>query len=83
MGEISPLKQRFLAMNNSDQPFRCDLKVPFDGRIEVQVPIAAGSQVTVYVVPQQDTTIDELTSCALSSTDFWENPADDEDWNNA
>jgi hypothetical protein len=70
-------------MNHSDQPLRYDLMVPSDGRIEVQVPLAAGAQVTVYVVPQQDVALDELTACAASSMDFWNNSIDDEDWNDA
>jgi hypothetical protein len=62
-------------------PLRYDLKVPPDGRIEVKLPLPAGSQVTVYVVEQQPTELDDLMAAAVSSTDFWDNPEDDEDWN--
>lgn len=60
-----------------------DVDVPPDGRVELQLPKYAGSQVTVYVVEQPDTELDGLVAAAASSTDFWDNPQDDEDWNNA
>jgi hypothetical protein len=59
------------------------VEVPSDGRIEVQLPLSAGSQVTVYVVEQSPSAFDELLSAAESSLDFWDNPEDDEDWNDA
>jgi hypothetical protein len=64
-------------------PVRYDLEVPPDGRIEVQLPFPAGSQVTVYVVEQQTAELNDLLAASVSSTDFWDNPEDDEDWNNA
>ena len=33
--------------------------------------------------PEPDEELDELLSAANTSTDFWNNGADDEDWNNA
>jgi hypothetical protein len=36
----------------SSMPLRYDLEVRSDGRIEMKVPLPAGSQVTVYVVEQ-------------------------------
>lgn len=75
-------------MSSSELPLRFDLEVPSDGRIEVQLPLAvgslaAGSQVTVYVVQQDNSTFDDLLASSVSSTDFWDNPEDDEDWNDA
>jgi hypothetical protein len=60
-----------------------DVEVPPGGRIEVEVPLPAGSHVTVYVVEQPLPQADDLVATASSSTDFWDNPEDDEDWNNA
>jgi hypothetical protein len=68
---------------SASQPIRYDTEVPLDGRLEVQVPLPAGSHVTVYVVAEPFDELDDLLSAAGSSTDFWDNPADDEDWNNA
>ena len=54
-----------------------------NGRIELAVPAPAGTPVEVIVlVPGADEFV-ELTAAAGSSTDFWDNPIDDEDWNDA
>jgi len=68
---------------SASEPMRYDIEVPADGRIEFRVPLPAGSHVTVYVVPEKTDEFDDLTAASMSSTDFWDNPADDEDWNNA
>jgi hypothetical protein len=70
-------------MSTSHSPLRYDLKVPPDGRIEMQLPLPAGSNVTVYVVEQSDAEFTDLLTSSLSSTEFWDNPEDDEDWNHA
>ena len=69
-------------MPDSQLPLRYDLDVPPDGRIELQLPLPAASHVTVYVVEDKHE-FDDLLAAAASSTEFWDNPQDDEDWNNA
>lgn len=69
-------------MAQSD-PLRFELEVPSDGRIEVCVPLPAGSQVTAYVTEHAVDDFADLRAAASSSTDFWNNPFDDEDWNEA
>ena len=69
-------------MSYSQLPLRYDLDVPPNGRIELQLPLPAASHVTVYVVEEQRE-FDELLAAASSSTSFWDNPEDDEDWNDA
>lgn len=69
-------------MADSPLPIRFDVQVPPDGRIEVQLPSFVGTQVTVYVVESKDDDND-LMNAASSSLEFWDNPEDDEDWNNA
>jgi len=61
-----------------------DLEVKEEGRVELQVPFSPGARITVFVIeePQTDA-FDELLLAAESSLDFWDNPFDDEDWNNA
>lgn len=56
-----------------------------NGRISVNVPFLPGKKVIVFVVQEQDTeeALNDLTRASTSSTDFWNNPYDDEDWNNA
>ena len=71
------------SFDSSGVPLRYEVEVAAGGRIEVQLPLPAGSHVTVYVVEGSDAEVNELLAAASSSTDFWNNPADDEDWNNA
>ena len=70
-------------MPSAESPFRYDLEVPASGKIELQVPLPAGSQVTVIVVEHGAASTDDLLAASVSSTDFWDNPEDDEDWNDA
>jgi hypothetical protein len=70
-------------MSSSDATWRYELEVPADGRLEVPVPLPAGAHVTVLIVEHPVDESDDLTGAATSSTDFWDNPYDDEDWNNA
>jgi hypothetical protein len=68
---------------SSHPALRYELKVPDSGRLEVPVPLPAGSHVTVYVVESTREELEELVAIANSSIEFWDNPFDDEDWNNA
>jgi hypothetical protein len=60
-----------------------DLEVLEEGRIELCVPFPPGAHITVFVIGEPTDTFDDLLSAAQSSLDFWDNPFDDEDWNNA
>ena len=62
---------------------RYQAEVKEDGRLELHVPLPCGSRVTVFVVAEADEVADDLVSAAQSSLDFWDNPLDDEDWNDA
>ena len=68
---------------SSHPTLRYELEVPADGRLEVAVPLPAGSHVTVYIVENSSEETNDLVAAATSSTDFWDNSFDDEDWNNA
>jgi hypothetical protein len=68
---------------SSQSTLRYEFEVPDSGLLEVAVPLPAGSHVTVYVVESTHEELDELVAMASSSTEFWDNPLDDEDWNNA
>ena len=68
---------------SSHPTLRFELEVPADGRLEVAVPLPAGSHVTVLVVESSPEEPDDLVSAAASSLEFWDNPYDDEDWNSA
>lgn len=58
-----------------------DVEVTDEGRIELRVPFPAGARITVFVIEELTSTLDDLLSAAQSSIDFWDNPLDDEDWN--
>jgi len=60
-----------------------EAQVTPEGRIELPVPLPAGSNVTVFIVQQAEDDFSDLVSASQSSLDFWDNPVDDEDWNNA
>jgi len=62
-----------------------EVTVQENGRIDLAVPFSPGKRVVVFVVevPNLDNTFADLTDAAQSSTDFWDNPYDDEDWNHA
>ncbi len=59
-----------------------DVNVKENGRVELEVPFPAGAHLIVFVV-EADDALSDLAGAAESSLDFWNNPYDDEDWNNA
>ena len=59
-----------------------DVELKESGRLELDVPFPAGAHVIVFVIESGDT-FDDLLMASASSLDFWNNPYDDEDWNNA
>jgi hypothetical protein len=63
--------------------FKYELEVKEEGKVELRVPLPSGARVTVFVIKESDERFEDLTSAAQSSLDFWNNPLDDEDWNNA
>lgn len=60
-----------------------EVEVRDHGRVELQVPFAAGARIVVFVIPEPQETFNELLAVSESSLAFWDNPLDDEDWNNA
>ena len=63
--------------------FKYDIEVKDDGRVELAVPFSPGAHVVVFVIEATKDIFADLLSAAQSSLDFWNNPFDDEDWNNA
>lgn len=72
--EVTPMTQTAL---------KYELKVSEEGLVELHVPFPPGSRITVFVIEEPADPFDDLLSAAQSSLDFWDNPFDDEDWNNA
>lgn len=63
--------------------FKYEAEVKETGRVELNVPLPPGARVTVFIIEEPEDRFEDLLSSAQSSLDFWDNPADDEDWNNA
>ena len=59
-----------------------DVEVNKNGQVELTVPFPAGARVTVFVVEAEES-FSGLSSAAESSLTFWDNPYDNEDWNDA
>jgi len=57
-----------------------DAEVKDDGRLELNVPLAPGSHVTVFVIGSPNGAVQDLLLASQSSLEFWDNPLDDEDW---
>ena len=63
--------------------YKFDAEVLAGGKVELTTPLPRGSRVQVLViVPDADEAAD-LVDAAASSTDFWDNPTDDAEWNDA
>jgi len=52
-----------------------------DGRLELDLPLPAGTAVEVIVFVPGGDDFSDLVAAAGSVTGFWDNPQDDEDWN--
>jgi len=51
--------------------------------VELSVPLPKGTRVAVFVMEESEDDFSDLVLAAQSSLDFWNNPIDDEIWNNA
>lgn len=58
------------------------VEVQEHGKVELTVPFSAGARVAIFVV-EEPNNFSDLVAAAASSLGFWDNPYDDEDWNNA
>ncbi|MFN8483312.1 MAG: hypothetical protein U0768_09755 [Anaerolineae bacterium] len=68
---------------NAQAALKYEVQVTEDGHVEIEVPFPPGSRVTVFVVEETADDFSDLLAASGSSLDFWDNPYDDEDWNNA
>jgi hypothetical protein len=65
----------------AQQAFKFETNIGPGGKVEVNLPLPPGIPVEVIVLSSEGE--DDLVGAASTSTDFWDNPWDDEDWNNA
>jgi hypothetical protein len=68
---------------NPQTALKYEVEVREQGRVELQVPFAPGARLVVFVIPDVQESFTDLVTAAESSLAFWDNPLDDEDWNNA
>jgi hypothetical protein len=70
---------------NSLPAVKYEVIVQNDGSISLNVPFSPGKRVIVFVVQEPELSDDfiDLVQASESSTEFWDNSYDDEDWNNA
>ncbi len=60
-----------------------DYEVKEEGVVQLHVPFSRGTRLLVFVLEEPADTFDDLLQASQSSLEFWDNPFDDEDWNNA
>lgn len=70
-------------VHQPQKAFKYQTEVTSEGRIELQVPLSPGARVTIFIVEEDIDSFIDLMQAAESSLDFWDNPLDDEDWNEA
>jgi len=63
--------------------YKFEAEVLPGGRVELTTPLPPGSRVEVLVLAPVADEAADLLDAAASSTDFWDNPTDDREWNNA
>ena len=63
--------------------YKFEAEVQLGGKVELTTPLPHGSRVEVLVILQDAAETVDLVDAAASSTDFWDNPIDDREWNNA
>lgn len=65
----------------AQRALKYDVQVTEEGRVELLVPFPPGDRVTVVVIQEAENGSGDLLKAAESSLDFWDNPLDDQDWN--
>lgn len=60
--------------------FKYEVEVLENGHVELPVPFPVGAHLIVLILPIEDS-FDDLAMASESSLDFWNNPWDDEEWN--
>jgi hypothetical protein len=65
----------------SQNAFKYHAEVGPGGKVEVNVPIPHGTKVEVLVLAPEKDDFSDLVNAASANLDFWDNPWDDQDWN--
>ena len=63
--------------------FKYHAEVKENGTVELpKLPFKKGEKIEIIILPESEESFD-LMSASESSLNFWDNPVDDEIWNNA
>ncbi len=60
-----------------------EMEVSDGGRLELETPLSKGTRVVLFVVRESPDDFSDLTKASESTLEFWDNPIDDEEWNDA
>ncbi len=63
--------------------YKFDSVVGPDGKLEVTVPVSPGTPVQVLILAPQADEFADLVEASGTTLEFWNNPQDEADWNNA
>ena len=63
--------------------FKFETDVTTEGTVTLKLPLPPGTRVEVVVLAPEADDFADLVRASTTSLDFWDNPWDDEDWNNA
>jgi len=63
--------------------YKFETRIGPDGKLELTVPIPSGTPVEVLILVPETDDFSDLVAASASTMEFWDNPEDDEDWNNA
>ncbi len=64
-----------------DPGFKYETAVDADGTVTLKLPLPPGTRVEIAVLARELDGLSDLVEASASSTEFWNNPWDDEDWN--
>ncbi len=67
----------------SQTALKYEAEVREQGRVELTVPLTPGTRVIVFVIEEAADTFVDLLDATQRNLAFWDNPYDDEDWNEA
>ena len=59
------------------------MEVSDGGRLELENPISKGTRVVLFVVRESPDDFSDLTKASESTLEFWDNPIDCKEWNDA
>ena len=64
--------------------YKYDVRIQKDGTLELKhLPFKKGMHVEVVLMEREEDDLSDLLRASTTTLDFWDNPIDDEEWNDA